>query len=142
MSEASSFLTGEFAKGLARSIELGRITPVALLCCTHYDETPLSIRVEKQNIAASVGSRRQIRQLNVSKVLQTDGRIAFLVHDGSGYTCLRLGIPCPLQVMDHTTAENLKACLGKIWSSSPPLLTLMDLFPQILHLHLSTHDRV
>jgi hypothetical protein len=55
-----------------------------------------------------------------------------------GFMSLRIPVPGSLQVVDHSTAENLKQCIEDTWSWSG-LSEFLLLWPLIMHM--SCHDR-
>ena len=151
VAESSNLLTEQFVNALLAAVKKGKVIPVAVVCSTFYDETPLSIRVSrprrnrpkraKAKAKAKATSSRESRKPQVTKVLQTDARVAYLmkVSGQSTYTCVRLDVPSPLQVMDHATAENLKSALSHVWSNCKPLAASMRAFKKTVHL--GTRDR-
>jgi hypothetical protein len=121
--EGWGLMMGEFATNLADALkaEPATLFPIAALCCTSYDETPLSIRVERRKQPKQPKGKskhrlcsRDSRKPTVSKVLQSDACVVFLVHsEQSGFCSYRIGLPCPLQVMDIRRPNVPRRACGK-----------------------------
>jgi hypothetical protein len=140
--QSTALLLAQFGAALAKAFRADcGLAPVALICGMFYDETPLSIRVERKPLSPGgvhIGPR-DARRPTVSKVLQSDAFIVAVIRHGSVFFSCRVNLPSPLQVMDHGTAENLKSCMDHIWSAYPAVKGLKEVFPAVIYS--STHDR-
>jgi hypothetical protein len=129
---------------------------------TSYDETPTNIRLadvvpgEDITVPAAEGDGRVRASRSASgtkqkhtargnnkpktaKVLQTEASLSILVKDPSGnYLHFSGAVPSWLQVLDHTTGENIAAAIGDTWNIKG-LGEMCGRFPAVIGL--STCDR-
>ena len=94
-----------------------RLVPLCIIKSRRYDETPTRLRIPKpeseDKCSKALGVERTSKGVT-AKVFQTKMELGFLFRDKSAaegqqaYVFFRSYIPCPLQLVDQCTAENVR----------------------------------
>ena len=128
---ASRSMVGSILKWLSTRIDSGAIVPIACFRSSSYDETPMVVKlpdssdprvpmvgqcqelckVAKQHAGDQIDGGNETK--STAKILQTDAALIVLFSAGAmgRLHAWHMPLVCPLQVLDHATADVMKHAL-------------------------------
>ena len=97
-------------QALQTQIDMRNLIPKCILKSRRYDETPTKLRLPENDRNAKLAGQRKTAV--TAKVFQTKFELGFLMECPklAKYVLFRSTVPCPLQLVDSCTIENVAWC--------------------------------